>query len=95
MAAQWVAAVLAPKVRGAWLLHQRSRERVLDFFVMFSSMAALFGAADALRASTAPFQRVYFEPHLAAAYGILIMLLSLLSTALFLVMLPARTEQAA
>ena len=33
----------------------------------------------------------YQEPHLAAAYGILIMLLSLLSTALFLVMLPVRT----
>jgi hypothetical protein len=29
--------------------------------------AVLFGAAETLRESTAPFQRVYFEPHLAEA----------------------------
>jgi NADPH:quinone reductase-like Zn-dependent oxidoreductase/acyl carrier protein len=40
-----MAAVLAPKIRGAWLLHQRTRGQALDFFVMFSSMAALFGSA--------------------------------------------------
>ena len=39
-----VAAVLAPKLAGAWQLHQGTRGRALDFFVMFSSMAALFGA---------------------------------------------------
>jgi multiple sugar transport system permease protein len=33
------------------------------------------------------------EPHLAAAYGVLIMLLSLVSAALFLALLPVRTEQ--
>jgi acyl transferase domain-containing protein/acyl carrier protein len=40
-----MAAVLAPKLHGAWLLHQRTRGQALDFFVVFSSMAALFGAA--------------------------------------------------
>lgn len=40
-----VAAVLAPKLAGAWHLHQRTRGQALDFFVMFSSVAALFGAA--------------------------------------------------
>jgi acyl transferase domain-containing protein len=40
-----LAAVLAPKINGAWLLHEGTRGHALDFFVMFSSMAALFGAA--------------------------------------------------
>ena len=40
-----VAAVMAPKLRGAWHLHRRTQGQALDFFVMFSSMAALFGAA--------------------------------------------------
>lgn len=39
-----VARVLAPKVAGAWHLHEQTRGRALDFFVMFSSMAALLGA---------------------------------------------------
>jgi NADPH:quinone reductase-like Zn-dependent oxidoreductase/acyl carrier protein len=34
---------LAPKVRGAWNLHALTREMPLDFFVFFSSVAALFG----------------------------------------------------
>ena len=38
------AAVLAPKVAGAWNLHQATRALPLDFFVMFSSIAALLGA---------------------------------------------------
>ena len=40
-----VARVLAPKVSGAWHLHQRTLGRQLDFFVLFSSAAALLGAA--------------------------------------------------
>lgn len=35
--------VMAPKVRGAWNLHQATRDRNLDFFVLFSSVAAVIG----------------------------------------------------
>ncbi|MFQ5732545.1 MAG: SDR family NAD(P)-dependent oxidoreductase, partial [Planctomycetaceae bacterium] len=38
-------AMLAPKVAGAWLLHQASRELPLDFFVCFSSFTSVFGSA--------------------------------------------------
>ena len=37
--------VLAPKLRGAWNLHAATAERPLDFFVLFSSVAALIGNA--------------------------------------------------
>ena len=36
--------VLAPKVRGAWNLHRATADRPLDHFVLFSSIAALFGS---------------------------------------------------
>jgi acyl carrier protein len=39
------AAVMAPKVQGAWHLHQLTEHLPLDFFVLFSSLAALFGSA--------------------------------------------------
>ena len=39
------ATVLAPKVSGAWLLHDRTRRHPLDFFVLFSSAASLLGSA--------------------------------------------------
>ena len=35
--------VMAPKVAGAWNLHQLTRDRELDFFVLYSSVAALLG----------------------------------------------------
>jgi acyl transferase domain-containing protein/NADPH:quinone reductase-like Zn-dependent oxidoreductase/NADP-dependent 3-hydroxy acid dehydrogenase YdfG len=35
--------VLAPKAGGAWLLHAATRHVELDFFVLFSSIAALIG----------------------------------------------------
>nr|AIE12089.1 putative cis-AT type polyketide synthase module A5A [uncultured bacterium] len=38
------AAVMAPKVDGAWHLHELTRDGDLDFFVMFSSAASLLGA---------------------------------------------------
>jgi NADPH:quinone reductase-like Zn-dependent oxidoreductase/NADP-dependent 3-hydroxy acid dehydrogenase YdfG len=38
-------AVMAAKVDGAWHLHQLSKETPLDFFVLFSSTAALMGSA--------------------------------------------------
>ena len=37
--------VFAPKVDGAWHLHTQTRESDLDFFVLFSSLASLFGSA--------------------------------------------------
>jgi polyketide synthase 12/myxalamid-type polyketide synthase MxaB len=36
--------VMAPKVQGAWNLHQLTREADLDFFVMFSSIASVVGS---------------------------------------------------
>jgi acyl transferase domain-containing protein len=39
-----VARVLAPKVAGAWHLHRRTLGHPLEFFVLFSSAAALLGA---------------------------------------------------
>ena len=38
------AKVMAPKVLGAWHLHRLTKEMPLDFFVLFSSIAAMFGA---------------------------------------------------
>jgi acyl transferase domain-containing protein/NADPH:quinone reductase-like Zn-dependent oxidoreductase/NAD(P)-dependent dehydrogenase (short-subunit alcohol dehydrogenase family) len=37
-------AVMAPKVRGTWNLHTLTAKSPLDFFVMFSSVAALMGS---------------------------------------------------
>ncbi|NEO58803.1 MAG: SDR family NAD(P)-dependent oxidoreductase [Okeania sp. SIO3B5] len=36
--------VIAPKIKGAWYLHQFSQKENLDFFVLFSSVASLFGS---------------------------------------------------
>ena len=37
--------VLAPKVRGAWLLHQLTQDEPLDWFVLYSSMTSMLGTA--------------------------------------------------
>ncbi len=37
--------VMAPKVNGAWLLHQLTQDVELDFFVVYSSMASLLGSS--------------------------------------------------
>jgi NAD(P)-dependent dehydrogenase (short-subunit alcohol dehydrogenase family)/acyl carrier protein len=37
-------AVLRPKIAGAWLLHQALQDQPLDFFVLFSSLAAVLGS---------------------------------------------------
>jgi acyl transferase domain-containing protein len=39
-----LAAVLRPKVAGSWLLHEHTRGKRLDFFVLFSSAAAVWGS---------------------------------------------------
>ncbi|WP_375772897.1 SDR family NAD(P)-dependent oxidoreductase [Archangium gephyra] len=36
--------VMAPKIDGAWHLHRLTRERPLDFFVLYSSVASLLGS---------------------------------------------------
>ncbi|MGF1539547.1 MAG: SDR family NAD(P)-dependent oxidoreductase [Pleurocapsa sp.] len=41
-----LAAVLKPKVHGAWILHQLTQSKDLDFFVLFSSAAAVWGAKE-------------------------------------------------
>jgi myxalamid-type polyketide synthase MxaB len=35
--------VMAPKIEGAWNLHQATKEMPLDFFVLFSSVASILG----------------------------------------------------
>ncbi|MCI0649377.1 MAG: SDR family NAD(P)-dependent oxidoreductase, partial [Chloroflexi bacterium] len=42
-----LAAVLRPKVNGAWLLHQHTLDIDLDFFVLFSTAAAVWGSTGA------------------------------------------------
>jgi NADPH:quinone reductase-like Zn-dependent oxidoreductase/short-subunit dehydrogenase/acyl carrier protein len=37
--------VMSPKVVGAWNLHELTKDKSLDFFVLFSSASSLFGAA--------------------------------------------------
>jgi myxalamid-type polyketide synthase MxaB len=39
------ATVLAPKIDGSWNLHQLTKNLRLDFFVLFSSVSSVFGAA--------------------------------------------------
>jgi acyl transferase domain-containing protein/surfactin synthase thioesterase subunit/acyl carrier protein len=42
---QKFARATAPKIRGAWLLHQHTRDVELDFFVLYSSLLSLTGSA--------------------------------------------------
>jgi NAD(P)-dependent dehydrogenase (short-subunit alcohol dehydrogenase family)/acyl carrier protein len=44
LTAERFARVMAPKARGAWELHVRTEALPLDFFVLFSSRAALLGS---------------------------------------------------
>ncbi|WP_437758348.1 SDR family NAD(P)-dependent oxidoreductase [Sorangium sp. So ce1389] len=43
--AEDVARVFWPKVRGGWNLHEQTRGKQLDFFVLFSSVSSLLGPA--------------------------------------------------
>jgi acyl carrier protein len=45
MDASALRSILEPKVAGAWVLHQLTRDRPLDFFVLFSSAASVWGSA--------------------------------------------------
>ena len=69
--------VLAPKVAGAWNLHELTRDIPLDFFLLFSSAAALLGspgqssysAANAFLDSLAEYRRSLGLPGLSINWG--------------------------
>ncbi|MEW6704987.1 MAG: SDR family NAD(P)-dependent oxidoreductase [Pseudomonadota bacterium] len=70
-------AVLHGKVRGAWILHELTRERPLDFFVLYSAAATLLGAAgqgvypaaNAQLDALAAYRRRLGLPGLSVAWG--------------------------
>ena len=72
-----VASTLRPKVMGTWLLHELSRDLPLDFFVMFSSIASVWGsprqadyaAANAFLDAMAHFRRSAGLPSLCINWG--------------------------
>ncbi len=69
--------VMAPKVRGSWNLHELSQNLSLDFFVCFSSIAALMGspgqgnyaAANAFMDALAAYRRQLGLPGLSINWG--------------------------
>jgi acyl transferase domain-containing protein/acyl-CoA synthetase (AMP-forming)/AMP-acid ligase II/NADPH:quinone reductase-like Zn-dependent oxidoreductase/acyl carrier protein/NADP-dependent 3-hydroxy acid dehydrogenase YdfG len=71
------ARVLAPKVLGAWHLHMLTQDSPLDFFVLFSSVAALLGspgqgnhaAANAFLDAMAHYRRARGLPGQAIDWG--------------------------
>jgi len=74
-----LAAVMAPKAGGAWVLHHASRDDPLDHFVLFSSIAAVIGnlgqgaycAANAALDALARHRRALGQPALSVAWGVL------------------------
>jgi len=69
--------VMAPKVDGAWNLHLATRDKPLDYFVMFSSLASWAGsigqgnyaAANAFLDSLAQYRRAHNLPALTVNWG--------------------------
>ncbi|AUX32751.1 MULTISPECIES: non-ribosomal peptide synthetase/type I polyketide synthase [Sorangium] len=72
------ATVLAPKVEGAWVLHEVTRDLPLDFFLLFSSSVSLvpayglphYGAANAFLDALAAFRRARGLPALSISWGL-------------------------
>ncbi|NEP63807.1 MAG: SDR family NAD(P)-dependent oxidoreductase, partial [Symploca sp. SIO2G7] len=70
--------VMAPKVQGAWHLHQLTQKQPLDFFLLFSSAASLFGspgqgnhsAANAFLDGLAHYRRAMGLPGLSIHWGV-------------------------
>ncbi|MEV1051085.1 SDR family NAD(P)-dependent oxidoreductase [Streptomyces sp. NPDC049887] len=77
LTAERFAKVMAPKVRGASVLHDLTRDRTLDFFVVHSSVAALIGnqhqapyaAANLYLEALMRKRRDHGRPGLALAWG--------------------------
>ncbi|SEH60374.1 type I polyketide synthase [Magnetospirillum fulvum] len=71
------ATVMAPKLRGAWNLHVATRDRTLDFFVLFSSVAAVIGnlgqgnyaAANGFMDGLAAYRRLLSLPATSVNWG--------------------------
>lgn len=71
--------VMEPKARGAWLLHEATRDLALDAFVMFSSVSSVFGnpaqgnysAANAFLDALAHYRRAQGLPALTVNWGVL------------------------
>lgn len=70
-------AVMAPKMKGAWILHTLTLDAPLDFFVLFSSVASLLGtpgqgnyvAANAFLDAFAHYRRQQGLPALSINWG--------------------------
>lgn len=80
--------LLRPALRTALIL------RTVLAFEVFATVITLAGSSlDVLATKANNAYTQFQEPHLAAAYGVLIMALSVVTTAIFLAALPVRTEQ--